>query len=115
MRPDVWAATPFPLSAQLGRTLLLGTRKAGDAIDERIRRVTASLAQAAPGEGGTTRHAGYAISQRIRKRIEEPFGWSKTVGLAAKAMLRGLERAGGQFIFNLAAHNLVRLPKLLAA
>jgi hypothetical protein len=45
----------------------------------------------------------------------EPFGWSKTVGLAAKTMLRGLERVDGQFIFNLAAHNLVRLPKLLAA
>ena len=57
-------------------------------------------------DGRTTRHAGYAISQRIRKRIEEPFGWSKTVGLAAKTMLRGLERVGGQFIFNLAAYNL---------
>jgi len=66
-------------------------------------------------DGRTTRHAGYAISRRIRKRIEEPFGWSKTVGLEAKTMLRGLERVGGQFIFNLAAYNLVRLPKLLAA
>jgi transposase len=66
-------------------------------------------------DGRTTRHAGYAISQRIRKRIEEPFGWSKTVGLEAKTMLRGLERVGGQFIFNLAAYNLVRLPRLLAA
>jgi transposase len=66
-------------------------------------------------DGRTTRHAGYAISQRIRKRIEEPFGWSKTVGLEAKTMLRGLERVGGQFIFNLAAYNLVRLPSLLAA
>ena len=66
-------------------------------------------------DGRTMRHAGYAISQRIRKRIEEPFGWSKTVGLEAKTMLRGLERVGGQFIFNLAAYNLVRLPSLLAA
>ena len=66
-------------------------------------------------DGRTTWHAGYAISQRIRKRIEEPFGWSRTVGLEAKTMLRGLERVGGQFIFNLAAYNLVRLPKLLAA
>jgi len=66
-------------------------------------------------DGRTTRHAGYAVSQRIRKRIEEPFGWSKTVGLEAKTMLRGLERVGGQFIFNLAAYNLVRLPRLLAA
>jgi len=45
VRPDVWAATPFPLSAGLGRALLLGTRKAGDAIDERICRVTASPEQ----------------------------------------------------------------------
>ena len=63
----------------------------------------------------TTRHAGYATSQRIRKRIEEAFGWSKTVGLAAKTMLRGLDRVGAQFTFTLTAYNLVRLPKLLAA
>ncbi len=75
----------------------------------------AAKAKGSAIDRGTTQHAGYAISQRIRKRIEEPFGWSKTVVLAAKAMLSGLERAGGQFIFNLAAHNLVRLPKLLAA
>ena len=48
----------------------------------------------------TTRHAGYAISQRIRKRIEETFGWSKTVVPVAKTMLRGLDRVGGQFTLN---------------
>ena len=64
--------------------------------------------------GRTTRQADAPFA-RIRKRIEEPFGWSKTVGLVAKTMLRGLERVGGQFIFNLAAYNLARLPKLLAA
>ena len=58
-------------------------------------------------DGRTTRHAGYAVSQRIRKRIEEPFGWSKTVGLEAKTMLRGLERVGGQFILNLAAASMI--------
>jgi hypothetical protein len=61
------------------------------------------------------RHAGYVTSQRIRKRIEEPFGWGKTVGPLAKTMFRGLERAGAQFIYTLAAYNLARLPKLLAA
>lgn len=92
---------------------------AGDFVNElRAMNVTPHVAAKAKGsaiDGRTTRHTGYAASQRIRKRIEEPFGWSKTVGLAAKTMLRGLGRVGGQFIFNLAAYNLVRLPKLLAA
>jgi hypothetical protein len=59
----------------------------------------------------TTRHAGYAISQRI----EEAFGWSKTIGPAARTMLRGLERVGAQFTFTLAGYDLARLPKWLAA
>jgi transposase len=102
--------------------ITLGADKGYDAEDFvnelRSMNVTPHVAAKSKGsaiDGRTTRHAGYAISQRIRKRIEEPFGWSKTVGLAAKTMLRGLERVGGQFIFNLAAYNLVRLPKLLAA
>jgi IS5 family transposase len=80
--------------------------------------VTPHVAAKAKGsaiDGRTTRHAGYAISQRIRKRIEEAFGWSKTIGPAAKTMLRGVERVGAQFTFTLAAYNLVRLPQLLAA
>jgi len=102
--------------------ITLGADKGYDAEDFvnelRSMNVTPHVAAKSKGsaiDGRTTRHAGYAISQRIRKRIEEPFGWSKTVGLEAKTMLRGLERVGGQFIFNLAAYNLVRLPKLLAA
>jgi len=102
--------------------ITLGADKGYDAEDFvnelRSMNVTPHVAAKSKGsaiDGRTTRRAGYAISQRIRKRIEEPFGWSKTVGLAAKTMLRGLERVGGQFIFNLAAYNLVRLPKLLAA
>ena len=66
-------------------------------------------------DGRTTRHAGYEVSQRIRKRIEEAFGWGKTVGTAAKTMLRGTARVGFQFTLNMAAYNLARLPKLLAA
>ena len=62
----------------------------------------------------TTRHAGYATSQRIRKRIEEAFGWSKTVGPIAQTMLRGIARVGAQFTFTLAGYDLARLPKLLA-
>ena len=102
--------------------ITLGADKGYDAEDFvnelRSMNVTPHVAAKAKGsaiDGRTTRHAGYTISQRIRKRIEEPFGWSKTVGLAAKTMLRGLERVGAQFIFNLAAYNLVRLPKLFAA
>jgi hypothetical protein len=63
----------------------------------------------------TTRHAGYAVSQRIRKRIEEVFGWGKTVGPLARTMLRGAERVGAQFTLAVAGYNLARLPKLLAA
>ena len=63
----------------------------------------------------TTRHAGYAVSQRIRKRVEEVFGWSKTVGPLAQTMLRGAERVGAQFTFTVTGYNLARLPKLLAA
>ena len=66
-------------------------------------------------DGRTTRHAGYAVSQRIRKRIEEAFGWMKTVGGQRKTKFRGVERIGWSFAFAAAAYNLVRLPKLMAA
>ena len=65
-------------------------------------------------DGRTTRHEGYAVSQRIRKRIEEVFGWGKTIGPLARTMLRGTERVGAQFTFAVAGYNLARLPKLLA-
>jgi hypothetical protein len=64
-------------------------------------------------DGRTTRHAGYAVSQRIRKRIEEAFGWMKTVGGQRKTKFRGVERAGWSFAFAAAAYNLIRLPKLI--
>ena len=63
--------------------------------------------------GHTTRHAGYAESQRVRKRIEEAFGWMKTVGGMRRPMLRGTDRVGWAFIFAAAAYNLVRLSKLI--
>ena len=62
----------------------------------------------------TTRHPGYAASQRLRKRIEEGFGWIKTTGGMAKTRHRGLDRVGWMFTLTAAAYNLVRLPKLLA-
>jgi transposase len=64
-------------------------------------------------DGRTTRHLGYAASQRIRKRIEEAFGWIKTVAGMRKTKLRGLDKVDWAFAFTAAAYNLVRLPKLL--
>lgn len=65
-------------------------------------------------DGRTTRHAGYAISQRIRKRIEEIFGWVKVQGGQDKTKFRGRRRVDASFTLALAAYNLIRLPKLLA-
>jgi transposase len=64
-------------------------------------------------DGRTTRHAGYRISQVIRKRIEEANGWIKEVGGMAQTKHRGLPRVGWMFTLKAAAYNLVRLPKLL--
>ena len=66
-------------------------------------------------DGRTTRHSGYAVSQRIRKRIEEGFGWIKEVALQRRARHRGKARIGWQFTLAAAAYNLIRLSKLLAA
>ena len=65
-------------------------------------------------DGRTTWHPGYAISQRTRKRIEEVFGWMKTVGLLRKLRHRGVERVNWIFVFTAAAYNLVRLRTLAA-
>src|SRR6266702_1852436 len=64
-------------------------------------------------DGRMTRHGGYAVSQRIRKRIEEAFGWIKMVAGQAKTSFRGRDRVGWAFTFAAAAYNLVRLPKLI--
>lgn len=60
----------------------------------------------------TTRHAGYGISQRCRKKVEEIFGWLKTVGSMRKTRHRGVDRVGWMFTFATAAYNLVRMRKL---
>lgn len=62
----------------------------------------------------TTRHPGYQVSQRCRKRIEEVFGWIKSAAGLAKIKVRGRRRVDAAFTLALAAYNLVRLPKLLA-
>jgi len=65
-------------------------------------------------DGRTTRHAGYAVSQRKRKRIEECFGWLKTIALMRKVRHRGLEKVSWLFTFAAAAYNLVRMKNLTA-
>jgi transposase len=111
--------------AMLGdRRGTLGADRGYDAKDFvavlRQRGVTPHVAQhtiARPSaiDGRTTRHATYAESQRKRKRVEEIFGWLKTVGLLRKVRHRGLDRVGWVFTFALAAYNLVRMRKLLGA
>jgi transposase len=61
----------------------------------------------------TTRHPGYALSQRARKRIEEPFGWIKTVGGLRKTRHRGRRLVEWFFVLTAAAYNLIRIPKLV--
>ena len=81
--------------------------------------VTPHVAQNTSGRASavdarTTRHPGYAISQRARKRVEEIFGWMKTVGLMRKTRHKGVDRVGWTFTLTAAAYNLVRMRNLLA-
>jgi transposase len=79
--------------------------------------VTPHVAQKTMGsaiDGRTTRHAGYATSQIFRKRVEESFGWLKTVGLMRKLRHRGTKRVDWMFVFSTAIYNLVRLRTLTA-
>ncbi len=64
-------------------------------------------------DGRTTRHPGYAVSMNKRKRVEEIFGWLKTVGMMRKTRHRGTEKVGWMFTFSLAAYNLVRMRHLV--
>src|SRR5436305_6733741 len=64
-------------------------------------------------DGRTTRHAGYKVSQVKRKRIEEVFGWLKTVGMLRKTRHRGVHKVGWVFTFAAAAYNLVRMRNLV--
>jgi len=87
----------------------------------RDRNVTPHVSQNANRSGGsaidgrTIRHAGYQVSQRKRKRIEEVFGWLKTVGMLRKTRHRGLRRVGWVFTFAASAYNLVRVRNLASA
>lgn len=74
------------------------TRNGGSAIDAR-----------------TTRHAGYGLSQVVRKRIEEHFGWGKTVGRIRQTVYRGIRRVDQHFKLTMTASNLVRMARILSA
>ena len=100
------------------RRLTLGADKGYDSADFvadlRQACVTPHVAQKARHsaiDGRTTRHAGYALSQKRRKKIEEPFGWAKTVGGMAQTVHRGLDRVRARFTLTMAACNLARLPR----
>lgn len=112
------------------RRITLGADKAYDVRqfveDLRARTVTPHIAinghlsktgkpRATAMDRRTTRHPGYAISQRCRKRIEEVFGWIKGSAGLAKVKLRGQAKVDAAFTLALAAYNLIRLPKLLGA
>jgi IS5 family transposase len=112
------------LGRQAGRhRATLGADKGYDAADFvaaiRDLNVTPHIAQNTTRRSAidrrTTRHPGYAVSQRLRKRIEEGFGWIKTTGGFRKTRHRGTARVGWLFTLTAAACNLIRLPKLLEA
>jgi transposase len=107
-----------------GQRVTLGADKAYDATDfvAEMRRlgVTPHVSQNTNGRRSaidrrTTRHPGYATSTRVRKRIEEVFGWIKTVGGLRKTRHRGTALVGWMFTLAAASYNVVRIPKLLAA
>ncbi len=120
-----------PMSGKAGRRrITLGGDKGfdvGDFVDDlRTRRVTPHIAvqehltktgkrRKTKIDGRTKRHPGYLLSQCIRKRIEEVFGWIKASAGLRQSKFRGRQRVDAQFTLALAAFNLVRLPKLLEA
>ncbi len=106
------------------RRITVGSDKAYDTREHvanlRAMGVTPHVAQNLAGrrsaiDGRTTRHPGYAISQRIRKRIEEPFGWMKATAGLRKTRRRGPGRVGWIVTLTATAANLIRLPKLLGS
>ena len=100
----------------------IGGDKAYDTSDFiaqcRERRVTPHVACNDTRQGGsaidgrTTRHPGYALSQTIRKRIEEHFGWAKTVGGIRQTVYRGLRKVDQHFKLTMTASNIVRIARM---
>jgi len=112
------------MAGEFGRPATLGGDKNFDTKDFvrrcRDRDVVPHVAQNTTNrssaiDGRTTRHPGYSVSQKKRKRIEEVFGWMKTIGLMRKTRHRGTDRVGWMFQFTAAAYNLIRMRNLCAA
>jgi Transposase DDE domain len=112
------------VARETGRRVSTGADKGYDTADfvMEVRELNAvpHVAQNTAGrrsaiDGRTTRHPGYAASQRIRKRIEEFFGWTKCSAGHRKTRFRGFPRVRFAFTVATAAYNLIRLPKLIAA
>jgi transposase len=117
------AALALVLEVPEGKRVTLGADKGYDVLEfiGQIRDlgVTPHIASKQPKrpggiDGRTTRHAGYQVSQRKRKLVEQIFGWMKTVGVLRKTRHRGRDRVGWMFTFTAAAYNLVRMRNLLA-
>jgi transposase len=120
-------AAAMAMMAQIpgNRRVTVGADKGYDTRDFvaecRQLHVTPHVAQNTKRRGGsavdarTTRHDGYEVSQKKRKRIEECFGWLKTIALMRKVRHRGIEKVGWVFTFAAAAYNLVRMRNLLAS
>jgi len=90
------------------RSFIQGCREQG---------ITAHVAAKDKGsaiDGRTTRHAGYAVSQRKRKRVEEPFGWNKLIGQLRQVKQRGVAKVDAMFQFGMMGWNLVRMRNILA-
>ena len=105
------------------RRITVGADKAYDAKDfltaARVLNVTPHITKNATGrrsnmDGRTTRHAGYGISLSCRWLVEKPFGWLKQTAGLAQVKVRGLAQVDCAFVFGCAAHNLLRLPRLMA-
>ena len=107
------------------RRAVFGTGEIGhdrrDVAACRALKVTPHIARNERRAGGsaldrrTVRHAGYAVSQRVRKRVEEIFGWMKTVGGLRKTRYRGLDRTQLHAYWVAAAYNLLRIARLSPA
>jgi hypothetical protein len=118
------AALALVQARQGTRRLTLGGDKNYDVrafvAELRAQHVTPHVAQNTTNRSSaidrrTTRHGGYAISQRIRKRVEEVFGWMKTIGPMDKTKHRGQRRVAWMFTFTAAAYNLIRIRNLTVA
>lgn len=117
------AAADMASALRAGATL--GADKAYDThgfvTEIRSLRVTPHVAQNLNRSGGsaidgrTTRHPGYVVSQRIRKRVEEPFGWAKQIGGFRQTKHRGLARVRQEYLKVMTAYNMVRIKNLLPA